>query len=145
MPTPAGAPRVVLIHGPELLGSEQKAVDRLRGGLARGRNSAALVDASPDEEAVARAWIDHAEPGTSPALPAAWAAAPVVLVLELLPPIGEKPRRRSGGLGAWVAFRPPSTDPVIVQRGQPAGPDLGDEGAVQAVLDTLALAAGATP
>ena len=40
VPIPPGAPRVVLIHGPELLGSEQKALDRLRAGLARGRGSA---------------------------------------------------------------------------------------------------------
>lgn len=141
-PTTPGVARVVLVHG-ELLGSEQKAIDRLRTALARGRTRAEVVDAGSEELAVARAWIDAAPPATGPALPAAWASAPIVLVVEVRPPIGVAPRRVSGGLGGWVGFRPPSTEPVLVQRGS-LGWGPADELFVTRFTDTLALL-GAAP
>jgi|JI10StandDraft_1071094.scaffolds.fasta_scaffold18427_3 hypothetical protein len=141
-PTTDGVARVVLVHG-ELLGSEQKAIDRLRAALARGRVRGEVVDAGSEELAVARAWLDGAEPAAVPALPAAWASAPAVLIVEVRPPIGVAPRRQSGGLGGWVGFRPPSTEPVLVQRGS-LGWGPADDLFVTRFTDTLALL-GAAP
>lgn len=141
-PTTPGVARVVLVHG-ELLGSEQKAIDRLRAALTRGRTRAEVVDAGSEELAVARAWIDAAQPAAAPALPAAWASAPIVLVVEVRPPVGIAPRRVSGGLGGWVGFRPPSTEPVLVQRGS-LGWGPADDLFVTRFTDTLALL-GAAP
>ncbi|MEZ4401122.1 MAG: hypothetical protein R3B06_13945 [Kofleriaceae bacterium] len=145
-PTPAGLTRVVIVHAPELLGSEQKGLTRLTATLARARPSVAVVEASADEAALARAWLDAPDqPTAPPPLPPAWTDAPVVVVVEALPPIGTKPKRTSGGLGGWLVFRPPAVAPVIVERGLGVGGALSDPDLAASVRAVITIAAGATP
>lgn len=145
-PTPAGQARVVIVHAPELLGSEQKGLARLTATLAKARPAIAVVEASADEAALLHGWLDtSAGPATPPPLPPAWADAPVVLVIEALAPFGTKPKRTSGGLGGWVAFRPPAAEPVVIEGGLGVGGSLADPDLAATVRAAITVATGATP
>lgn len=100
------AVRVVLVHGAPLLPSEAKAV------AAVEKRAGAVSEADASEVAALRAYVA----GTTPALPNAWRAAKAVIVIEVLAPSGEKPKRVSRGLGAIVVVRPPRAEPIYVER-----------------------------
>ena len=123
----AGAPegtRVVMLLGGELLTSERHALAEL------GRNIGGAVeigDASDAERAVSSAWL-KGPPAAPSAWPAAWKEAATIVVLQVLPPTGKKPKRRSSGLGGILVFRTGQVAPVYVERIEgPAGAPLDSE------------------
>ncbi|HRK45521.1 MAG TPA: hypothetical protein PK324_07855, partial [Nocardioides sp.] len=117
MPTPPGVMRLVLVHDVPLLRSEEKALQRVVSTLARGTLKGAVVDGGDEEAALLAAWTRGLPPEPMPPLPAAWAAAPLVVVIRVEPPSGVEPKRKSGGLGARVVFRPPATEPIYTESG----------------------------
>lgn len=116
--------RVVILSEGELLGSERRALAQLGKHVEQ---AVRIGDAEDAERAVARAWLAGA-PGAPPALPAEWKGAAAVVVLQLLPPRGKKPRRTSGGLGGTLVFRPGQDAPLYVERVEgPVGAPLDAE------------------
>jgi hypothetical protein len=92
---PAAASRsgilLIALHTDELLGSENKALDWLAGAIAKATNvTVTRADASD------RAVLTD---------PARWAAADAVVVVEVLPPTGKKPKRISSGVGDLLVVR----------------------------------------
>src|SRR5207248_6433814 len=71
-----------------------------------------LIEADPSEAAALRAYLA----GTPPPLPQPWRMSKTVIVIELLAPSGEKPKRLSRGLGAIVVLRPPRAEPIYLER-----------------------------
>jgi hypothetical protein len=104
--------RVVLLHFEELLGSEGKAVGELGRHIRREVQIGSAGDA---ESAVAKAWLDGT-PGAPPAWPAEWKGASTVVVLQVLPPAGKKPKRTSRGIGGVLVFKAGRPVPVYVER-----------------------------
>ena len=102
--------RLVIRHEAPLLRSEDKALAVLEKELSRRRRGPVVrADATAAEVAAT---------GTAPSpasLPAEWKAG-VVVVLQVLPPAGEAPKRISGGLGSVLVFRPPALEPVYAER-----------------------------
>lgn len=143
-PTPPGVVRLVLVHAVPLLRSEEKALQRVTSALARGPLKGTVVDAGDEEVALYAAWIAQLPPEPMPPLPAAWATAPLVIVVGVNPPSGVEPKRQSNGLDVAVVFRPPSNDAIFAAR----GPSTGDtfdgliaEGGVLTMLTTFARSA----
>ena len=97
--------KIAVLHESELLGSEQKTLADLQKRL-----KARLSDASPAEAAAAKAALANA-PVT---VPSEWRDSELQVVLEVLPPIGKKPKRLSGGLGSLVLFR--DGEAIFVER-----------------------------
>ncbi len=135
-PTP-GTLRFVVIHdGPELLGSEERAIAQLRAGLARGRT----LDASEPTDA-ARAWLSDPT-----VVPTAWAAFETVVVLRIAAPRTlRNGRRMTRGLRSVHVLRPPAATPVYALDGGADGPvGLAADGELewlQALLGSLGGAA----
>lgn len=100
------AVRVVLVHDAPLLPSEAKTV------AAVEKRAGKVSEADASEAAALRAYVA----GTTPSLPEAWRAATAVVVIEMLAPSGEKPKRVSRGLGAILVVRPPSMVPIYLER-----------------------------
>lgn len=105
---PPAALRIVVIADGELLGSETRALADLKGKLARQPNSAVLNNASPAEAA----FFAASNAGGSPELPPEWRPHQSVMVLQVLAPSGQKPKRVSRGLGTVLLFRMPLARPV---------------------------------
>ncbi|MBO6935786.1 MAG: hypothetical protein JJ863_12450 [Deltaproteobacteria bacterium] len=109
-----GTLRFVVVHdGPELLGSEERALAQLRTGLARGRT---LDGAEPTD--AERAWLDDPT-----ALPAAWGRVETVVVLRMAAPQTlRNGRRMTRGFRSLHVVRPPATTPVYALDGGAEGP-----------------------
>jgi hypothetical protein len=109
-----GALRLLVVASDERLPSEQKALAQLEKRLAKQWTGALWVQtADADELGAARELIAGTTPKTAPT---AWSGAEVVVILELLPPTGKKPKRITRGLGAIVVVRPPGLTPIFAQR-----------------------------
>ena len=120
-PTPPGVARLVLVHDVPLLRSEEKALQRVTSALARGKLKGTVVDAGDEEAALYAAWTTRLPPEPMPPLPAAWTAAPLVIIVRVNPPSGVEPKRQSSGLGAALVFRPPSNDAIVGEGGSSTG------------------------
>ncbi|MBK7077645.1 MAG: hypothetical protein IPH44_35650 [Myxococcales bacterium] len=143
-PTPPGVVRLVLVHDVPLLRSEEKALQRVTSALARGKLKGTVVDAGDEEAALYAAWTARLPPEPLPPLPAAWADAPLVIVMRVDPPSGVEPKRQSSGLGPPVVFRPPSNDAVFVAGGSATGDSFDGliaEGGLLSMLATFARSA----
>lgn len=143
-PTPPGVVRLVLVHDVPLLRSEEKALQRVTSALARGKLKGTVVDAGDEEAALFAAWTAQVPPEPMPPLPAAWATAPLVIVVGVNPPSGVEPKRQSSGLSPPVVFRPPSNDAVFVAGGRATGDTfdgLLEEGGLLSMLATFARSA----
>lgn len=143
-PTPPGVVRLVLVHDVPLLRSEEKALQRVTSALARGKLKGTVVDAGDEEAALYAAWTAQVPPEPLPPLPAAWATAPLVIVVGVNPPSGVEPKRQSSGLGPPVVFRPPSNDAVFVAGGSASGDSFDGliaEGGLLSMLATFARSA----
>ncbi len=107
------AVRVAVVHGAELLPSESKALAELEKKIAkRNLGMVRFGDANPAESEAARKLMAREKT----ALPAEWQSLKVVVVLEVLPPSGEKPKRLTRGLGAVMMVRPPRVEPIYLER-----------------------------
>lgn len=113
---PAGI-RVIVLHEDELLGSESRTLATVQKQLSgKGPQPIQFSDASPAEKAVAAAWLSGQTPASAPARPSEWQGVGAVVVLQVLPPQGKKPKRTSGGLGGRLVFRSPDPAPLYVER-----------------------------
>jgi hypothetical protein len=102
--------RLVVQHEAPLLRSETRALAAMETALGRRKlGTIVRVEATPEEVAATG-------PAPVAALPAAWSAAGVVVVLQILPPAGAADARISRGLGNVLIFRPPSVVPVFTER-----------------------------
>ncbi len=143
-PTPPGVVRLVLVHDVPLLRSEEKALQRVASALARGKLKGTVVDAGDEEAALYAAWAARLPPEPLPPLPAAWATAPLVVVVRVYPPSGVEPKRQSSGLGPAVVFRPPASDAIFAQGGNSISDSfdgLIGEGGLLTMLPTFARSA----
>lgn len=144
-PTPPGVVRLVLVHDVPLLRSEEKALQRVASALARGKRKGTVVDAGDEEAALYAAWTTRLPPEPMPPLPAAWATAPLVMVVRVNPPTGVEPKRQSSGLGPAVVFRPPSNDALFAAGGSATGDTFDGLIAEGGLLSMLATFAGSAP
>lgn len=144
-PAAAGHIRVAVVFTDELLRSEQRALADLEKKLARAA-AIDLGDATADERALAAAHLASTPPTVPPALPPTWSAAETVLILEILPPTGQKPGRISRGLGGVLLFRPPNPAPIYVERvAGELGHSLRDDGLATWLTTALSLAEEPAP
>lgn len=102
------AVRLAVAHAGELLPSEAKSLAAAQKKLAR-RATVTVADASAAEVAFAAA-------PSGQTLPAEWQGAATVVVLQVLPPSGDKGKRVSRGAGSVLVFRPPNGTPVYAER-----------------------------
>ncbi len=104
--------RVVTLLGGELLGSERRALADL------GKNIGGAVEigeGSDAERAVGETWL-KGRPAAPPAWPSEWKDAATIVMLQVLPPGGKKPKRTSRGVAGILVFRAGKVSPVYVER-----------------------------
>jgi hypothetical protein len=104
--------RIAVVHSGELLTSESKGLAEIEKRLAKKKTAVKLVQAAGAEASAARALVE----GKPATLPEEWKAAQTVLVLEVLPPGGQKPKRLSRGVGSIAIVRPPALEPIYAER-----------------------------
>ena len=123
----AGTVRVAVVFGDELLKSEARAIAAATKKLAKSKNGTFDIGNATDaEKAVAAAYFGDSAPG---AIPSEWAKTETIVVLNMLPPLGKKPKRHSQGLGNVLILRPPSTEPVFHEKVEgDAGNTISGEG-----------------
>lgn len=101
--------RLAIAHASELLPSEVKALAELEKALARRKlGTVQRADASAAEVAALAA-----APTT---LPEEWRGVDTVVLIEQLPPEGNKPKRRSRGIGQISVYHLPGLEPVWSER-----------------------------
>jgi hypothetical protein len=116
-PAARGRVHVAVVSSGEMLGSERRSLARIESAIERtGKVDVGLGEATAGERAIAAAYLGAAPPAALPALPSEWAASDTVIVLEVLPPVGTKPKRTSRGLGGVLVFRPTSAEPLFIER-----------------------------
>lgn len=116
-PAPPRSVRVAVLRTGELLPSESRGLSALSKRLGRdARAGVAAGDASEEEKRVAAAWLGAVPPALPPPLPATWVGQRLVAVIEVLPPLGNPPRRVSLGASSMLVFQPPAAVPVWVER-----------------------------
>lgn len=112
---PRGTLRLVIVPGGELLGSETRALTELRKKITKSWSGTVQAeDATPVENMAAQQLFVGPPPLSE--LPPGWQSAELVVALQILPPVGDKGKRLSQGFGAFAILRPPSKQPIFLQR-----------------------------
>jgi hypothetical protein len=135
--------RVAILHTGELLRSESRAFAETEKSLINRRWTVHLSDASAVEQRIAASWFTDPTNGSPPALPPEWSQEDLVLVVQVLPPEGQKPNRISHGIGSILAFAPPRTAPFYLQLVEGDAP--GQTGAVDNFSDWIVELSGVAP